>query len=877
MGKKKPRYGKYIQLKLAVSYILAHLKQFAAIILVVSIYTSTIFSVQLLRGVVRNTFLELRLDAYGHFSGASFNVDINKVTSEKLLESEAGISSVYANIILPQYDDSIPFGTLDDSACESLGISFKEGRMPQSSEEIALEYQAYVSLRQFVGIGGEIELQLQDSDSEQSKKFILCGLIYDYSDKWKNAFSPIDDYHIPSAIVHSYENLPIFSHAIYSDSYIHKINTTPTYEFWFGGKYYVNWQAINMETAEEQNEKHIIEIITTIATILLCFVIYFGVKNAAQITFNNQHKNLQLLRCVGITPKQTFMVFIYQGLFITLSSIIISAGLGSAILYAAMQVYNTTGNHMNYSFPIPYFLIASGVCFITVMGSYSIQTARILKKPEIEMRSSAISKTQRTKKHRRDTAAKLFHRTIGKSQRRANRLSGALVIITIAVMVTGSYITRLSMVDAFRNDNLIRETTGLDYCYQGLGGGYLTESLKAEVNRAVGVSPENIKAISEKPELDVVLSVVGDYSTTFLLPNENGESSEYLDKLKKERSYIKMYDEMGFDGEEFIAKFGFEKGQDLLEHYVLGVPYSQLEDFSDNLKHGSLDKDKFEDGTQVAVIGTEFNIGDKVKIAILEFAESIDGINDLDDPNLYNPKITTYDATVSAIYDEDVEESRFARLIGRSSSGEALITSDKLMLEADYQLNYSYVWVKKDDDVSAKAAVKEIEDFLLDIFAQCRAEKFQFKNYTNIAEQEKQLAVKNEAPYMFIGGLFLILILTSFLFTTISRSQANAKTYAIMSTIGTSDRNLITMLLRENIFFCIKNIFLGLAISTGVIYILSHRARTEIDMEILLNALKSYGLLFFTSLMIISLAASFFTVRLINSKGTIHTIHTGTD
>lgn len=829
---------KHIEIKLASVYIKKHFRQFAAVVIVAAIFASTLFSLQLFKGAVENTLLAVRLDTYGHFSGAAFNADTNNADLNTLSQNDAGIVSVCGKICAN--DDYINFGTVDSNAQRAIGIEFKEGAMPKNESEIALSYTSYTKLGQYVNIGECILLDVADENGgTYTKSCILSGIMYDYVDIWNEAFEDVENHDIPEIIIGNPQKDALFSHIVFGDSYVTKINTTPNEALWCGGKYYVNWFSVNGSAGDEEEQNKQINTITLIATIVLAGIVFVGIKSVTQITFANQQNNLQLLRCIGITPKQTLNVFMLQGLWISVFSSILGGVFGVVLLFCAIKGYNLFGYEMMFSFSGKSLLLAASISFLTVLLSYSIQIRKVLEKSEVET-FAQINKKHSS--HIPKSANTLYRDTVLKAQHKANTLSGVLVVLTVAVSIVAVYATNLYIHDIFKSDKRTSEALGIDYCYRATGGAELPHALNTEINRAVGITKENLDKISNNGEIELVMSCTGDFATAFLYDDGTyGKTYEHIDEY---HSIKYNYDMIGMNGDETLAKFGFSENEDLYNYSILGVPFEQLSKFDSDLFSGKLDNQAFENGTQAAYIGNEFDVGDVVSIAIFDFDKSIDGIDDENDENLYSPKITVLQLTIGAVFNPD-ESSRIANMLGRSIGEEGLIISDEIMLKADNQLNYSYVWVDRTSNSQNETDIEMTEAFLLDIFSQCETNQLEFKNYSNVEQQQKALATKYAAPYVFIGALLVILILISFIVTNVSSRNSFAKTHSILSALGMTGSAIRHLTLLGNLEFCLIRLAFGIMIGISSVSVISIVTKTPLETDVMTNVCIIIGTIFF--------------------------------
>ena len=182
-----------------------------------------------------------------------------------------------------------------------------------------------------------------------------------------------------------------------------------------------------------------------------------------------------------------------------------------------------------------------------------------------------------------------------------------------------------------------------------------------------------------------------------------------------------------------------------------------------DVQAGKLTEQAYADGTQYVAVGSGFTVGDHVKILIAE--HPADG---------GMPRLTERDIEIAAVYSGDTETSRIANLLQSRCGRGCLLLSDTVLQAGDSELQYSYVWIKRLSDADDAIENQRIEDKLLHIYADCD-EKLRFTNYATLDEQQKQLTAEYLAPYAFLCGLLLLLILLSMLFGAVTRSNCAIK------------------------------------------------------------------------------------------------------
>ena len=149
-----------------------------------------------------------------------------------------------------------------------------------------------------------------------------------------------------------------------------------------------------------------------------------------------------------------------QGIWLSVASVIVSALAGTIWLYFAVLLYRFAGNPIEFVFPMRTFLFASALCFATILLSYGILVRRLSQTDERNL-NVVHSKHQKAAPLPAYTSiSKLYHYSVGKAYRKANRTGGVLILLMIAVMSFGTYAVQLFVEEHFDNDFDTKGCTG---------------------------------------------------------------------------------------------------------------------------------------------------------------------------------------------------------------------------------------------------------------------------------------------------------------------------------------------------------------------------------------------------------------------------------
>lgn len=174
-----------------------HQKKYSALILGIAILTCVLMQLgfQMTSGI-QETFRETKREVYGEWERILIQIDSQ---SETVVDNNPFISQKgHIRIYGVLNGDSLlntqsNIGTIDDTAWKLGRLKLRSGRLPQSSEEIAMEYSMLAALGCEEKLGESITLQIVPSVEYQSKEtpkvltYTLCGIIKDYQVNWETS------------------------------------------------------------------------------------------------------------------------------------------------------------------------------------------------------------------------------------------------------------------------------------------------------------------------------------------------------------------------------------------------------------------------------------------------------------------------------------------------------------------------------------------------------------------------------------------------------------------------------------------------------------------------------------------------------------------
>lgn len=776
-----------------------HRMQYLLMILSIGIYCGAFVLVQIVQGCLLYTEQEMRLDKFGHFSGINVNVRAEAVNPKILAQEDGGLLRMQGTIPSATYGSAVVLGGMDEKAAEMLGVSCKEGRLPQTPGEIALMYRDYIRLDRLVFVGETLTLPVQDTAGKVTERsFILCGILHDYNEQWDSAFSAIPEAFLPTALTCGGESGTLC--AVYGERYFRQKIYTP--ENWFGGDYYQNWFLLNGDSAEhERTDRYTYA--AWMMRLLLAVLLYFGCRSVTEAFYCNHFRTTQLLRCIGMNRAGLFRVFLSIAVMLSLCSI--AAGIAGGWVFSGLAVWllRRSGIRINYQFSAADSLIAAAAVFVILLAIFALHISRFLKKPEITVQIQQ----KRRKPREYSSFSALYRRTVGRVRNRQMRFQTVMLTMTACVFFSAAYFSDVYAEDVFHELKQESGAIPADFAFLPIGGGAYPEYLNLEPVRDYGLTAEQIEQISAGGSAKVTFAVTGQYATAFLHWNDAMPNAA-LHQLHESHSFRRELNEMQLDADAVFANAGLTVADDLLTYNIFGISAEQLKE-ADPVS-GSLNFSAYQNGEEAVVFQGDhayFQPGDTVELYIFEYDNAR-----LHEPG-YTPRLTAKTVRISAVYAIRAEDdSQLNRFLLRSAGNAAcLFVSDQLMLSADRELNYDTVFADR-CDASAEAV-------LLDIYRECRHGTYAFRNYTDLAGQQRETAAKYRIPFLILAWLLVGMILCSYMVSDRTIRSMNAKSDFLLTAVGLRRREMLLAIRRNHLTRCARACLYGFGLFAGIILI----------------------------------------------------------
>lgn len=820
---------------ISLEFIRKHFSQYLIMTIVIGIFCGSFALLQIIQSCIDYTKKEIRLDTFGHFSGIIVDIPKDQIGQDSIKNEDSGTIRIYGSIPSPTYGRAVVLGEIDQDASKILNIELKEGRFPINDDEIALMYEDYLRLDQIVSVGDKVTYQIETEDGiikEQS--FTLCGIVYDYSEKWNNAFSSIDSALLPTALTNSI-NDPLAQVIVLGESYLSSSSQIPAN--WFGGQYYQNYFLMN-EDALDSESNSALRIAINICRILLIILLYIGCRSVTAAFYRLHSRSVKLLNAVGMKTISVFWVYWIIGLHITVISILFGLLFGGVFSLLTVFLLKKSGANILYHFALSDYTSAALIVLILLFAIFSFQILSQLKRPKhnnvYTNRTRLTSVNYRSYFH-------LYKQTIGKNKNKAMRFQTVLLSLITCIFLSANYFSAIFTESYLSDVSEESELIDADFAFLPMGGKYFPEYLNLEEVRDYGLTKEQVEEINSNKYSEAAFTLTGDYASSFLhFDNRKNDYSNFENIYNRYSYRNEIMDQPELNADKILETYGLSDSEDLIDYPIYGIPAEQLSLFLSNGMNENFDKDGFDRGETAIAYQHEgkeivFQEGDEIEIYIYEF-----------DPDLKNninfsPRLTGRKMKIQAIYnigDNDNLMDQYLSRVSRSSGG--ILISDQLMLSADRELRYSTVLINLTDKNSDSNSV---EKELLNIYESCRHGRYAFRNYVDIAEQFKANVKRYKAPFICLLYILLAILLVSYSFSSFIICVMNARTDYLLLAIGINIRKQRFISLFNDLLRSLLSLVIGVLVFIVILLISSLFLQISIRYIYLLAAIIK-GVLF---------------------------------
>lgn len=128
---------------------------------------------------------------YGAWSGAVYNAseEVLKTLGESPDVKEHGNIRVFTNVTASVDGQAFELGTIEEEVYKLGRLSLKEGVLPKSNREIAMDEHLLKKLGEDIQVGAEVEIPLEWDEggiaSQETQRFTLSGILKSWGKEWQ--------------------------------------------------------------------------------------------------------------------------------------------------------------------------------------------------------------------------------------------------------------------------------------------------------------------------------------------------------------------------------------------------------------------------------------------------------------------------------------------------------------------------------------------------------------------------------------------------------------------------------------------------------------------------------------------------------------------
>ncbi|MDR2590542.1 MAG: hypothetical protein LBC71_06120 [Oscillospiraceae bacterium] len=579
---------------LSHKYIEKHKRQCCGVVLVVAFFISALTTVMIYRESYRVTTDAVNTYLFGKDLGIVYNADLKKVKeNEDLIKnSNSGITYTAYKLETAADDLNIYIGNIDEISMDLRSIRMLEGRLPDSSNEIAIEHLTLHMLNINPTIGEDVILSVIYEDIVIDRTFTLVGVIDNFIHRWQRADgSKLSVTHPPPAIV----TIPDSESFIY----MHIISGDYMFEYDFGGEWVSNFMNPNSSFLQEQRNH--IDIFLIPIQVFFVIVMILGISGIIVFTLSERKRYLLLLRCIGLKRSTGYSIVFFQGIELIVVSIIIGSIFSILFSYLIVSLSNYFGEGMIYAFRFSSFWLAWIVSVIVILTLLFISLCMFFTKKPLDTGQKKIRKRVITKEITK-SLEKMWIKSMAKAHRTQNYF---VIIITAACMfvaVFGCFVTLFNNRLEYGSINTARNE---DYIIHLVGGSANEEDFFIQLPRNIGVSQSSLDELYATDGLMINSAYILYSTSNFFLYKDSDYNSYFEDLVEQERfiSHISVP-----QVNTAISLAGGNNGDVLIEPYIIGMDYKTFIN-TINVTNGNINKNDFISG-KVIIAPNTFSVGE---------------------------------------------------------------------------------------------------------------------------------------------------------------------------------------------------------------------------------------------------------------------------
>lgn len=279
-------------------------------ILMTAVVLSIIFI--MFTSIVKDSMIETtkrnRQETYGIWTGAMYNSTPGQI--EALMNHQAieqiGKMQIYGIAVDETGREAGGIGTIDKTAFRLGKICVKKGKLPERKGEIAMEEKMLKRLGISYKYGKTVSFAMTDGGS---LTYRLCGVIEDYSEKWKK-----EDFSLVSGIV-SETREPKETHLFFYGEKYEKLSKMEELEIFKqprdGSKLIKNKMAYDNVDIEMEKMLQSRFLTIFLAAVSMCIIFYIQL-----LQFQQRRNSLVTMRGIGASKEQIFFMLLWENIYV---------------------------------------------------------------------------------------------------------------------------------------------------------------------------------------------------------------------------------------------------------------------------------------------------------------------------------------------------------------------------------------------------------------------------------------------------------------------------------------------------------------------------------------------------------------------------------
>lgn len=794
--------------KLARAYLRRHWRQFASLSVCVAVFLAAAFSLQMFFLAYNDWMEEQYYQAYGHWESAWLDVDPGEARTLTPASEHTGKSFVTGYV---QTDRASALqqpcvGYWEGETQYLLNAELRSGALPQRPGEAAVAEDVCYLLDIPLQPGTQFTVPVTDAAGNTAERtYTLTGVLSPFRMDWMEIVRPrrgdikIDQ---PNIITAPSEDPVVIAHVMMQGADDSGIIYTGA-RFWTNSYTWVEYR-------DATSQQVLLWVVSGVLIAVFLTLTVIGIRHAVRITLQEQRGFITRIRCAGGSRRQVCRIVLMEGLVLTVCTVAAGIAIGIGVFCATAAVLNQFTYTLRYHLYLLPFLTTSVLGIVILSATYGLFLHRAFRGAPLE---AGTDRGSRRKKHARASAGnhsfiQVWRRETAPAHRGQDWVIRLTAGACMALLLFAPSYAELAIDATYGYDDLEQSRMDMDYWFGLRNGGSSAASLYQETPRYKGLTADAYQELRENPNLHIDYASIGHMSSAnvVLLPDE--QQSDSVQKLAQNDTFGKRIDSQN---SELMESLGFPAGSDLLLYSVFGMPYEQLEQMADARRSGALDRAAFDSGAQVAALGSDFQVGDTLTIAVTAFP-AMATQQERDAGFDYGiPKITYLHATVGAVYGEG-NSATSQRLLQNYPKG--LILSADLMQQLDPGAGYDDVCLSLACDPDDAAAMASVYDSL--DRAQAMSFMTFYRDFTSLNQEKADASLEVRLPYIAMIAVFAVTIFIALLISMDLKVKSSAHSLLLMRAVGLDRKKLSRLLLLSNVLPCLEGATGGILVGGGI-------------------------------------------------------------